>query len=411
MSERESAAQIRVGAFVLAAIILFVIFVLTVGSRTQIFQSVYPLRAYFGTVQGLIEGAPVRLGGYTVGHVSRIGFGSDLGDKRVVVDLALDPRFSKRLREDSVATIATIGLVGDKYVEVTVGSPDRKILPASAVIHSIDPWDYAQLMQKGEQIMASVSKLATAVEEFLGGTGKEDTRRNLSAIIESVRSALAEVEHGRGLVHRLLYDPKSAALVDDISRTAGAVTDAGQGLARVAGSADAAVSDVQAVLKEVREGRGLLHALVYDKSGAETLERLARTAGALEDLMREAREGKGLLRALIYDPEGAETLRRLARAGQAVEDLARQAHDGPGLLHALVADPKGGRLLDDLAGAAADVKKVTAKLAGGEGTLGALLDDPTLYEDLSTLFRGAERSWILRAIIRSGLKRGADPKP
>jgi len=89
-----------------------------------------------------------------------------------------------------------------------------------------------------------------------------------------------------------------------------------------------------------------------------------------------------------------------------VEDLARSAKEGPGLLHALIADPKGASLVADLADAAADLKRISGKLARGEGTLGALLDDPTLYEDLSALLRGAERSWILRTVIRSGLDQG-----
>jgi phospholipid/cholesterol/gamma-HCH transport system substrate-binding protein len=409
MTERESRTQLRVGLFVLAAIILFVAFVLTIGSQTRVFRTGYALRASFSSAEGLIEGAPVRLAGLTVGNVTRIGFGRDPGDKRIVVDLSVDRRVQERIREDSVATIGTIGLVGDKYVEVTVGSPDRKILEPLAFLHTIDPMNYGQLLAKGDQIMTSVSKLANTMEEFFAGAGSVDTRRNLVAIIASLRRTLAEVEGGRGLLHALIYDDKGGELVGSLGAAAGAVTKAGETFGRVAAVTEVALGETQAILRDVRQGQGLLHALIYGRAD-ETLGKLAGALGTLDEVTREIREGQGLLHALIYDKEAGQTLARLARAGQAIEDLARAAKEGPGLAHALIADPKGARLVSDLADAAADLKVVTGKLSRGEGTLGALLDDPTLYEDLSTLLRGAERSWILRSVIRSGIERGEEPK-
>jgi phospholipid/cholesterol/gamma-HCH transport system substrate-binding protein len=57
-----------------------------------------------------------------------------------------------------------------------------------------------------------------------------------------------------------------------------------------------------------------------------------------------------------------------------------------------------------------DLQAVVARLRQGEGTLGALLEDPTVYEDLSALLRGANRSLILRSLIRSTRDEGAQEK-
>ncbi len=244
----EARLRLRVGAFVAAALALFVVFVLVVGSRGRLFENRYPLRASFRSVEGLMVGAPVRLAGLTVGQVASISFGREPGDKRLMVQLSVDRRFQEKLREDSVATISTIGLVGDKYVEVTVGTPDRRVLEPQAFVRSTDPPDIGKLAENGEQIVTSLNKVATALAE----------------------------------------------------------------------------------------GHGLLHALVYD--------------------------------------------------------------------------PKGERMLADLAQSAADLRETTGKLAQGEGTLGALLNDATLYEDLSNLLRGTERSWILRTLIRSGVRQGESGK-
>ena len=65
----------------------------------------------------------------------------------------------------------------------------------------------------------------------------------------------------------------------------------------------------------------------------------------------------------------------------------------------------------DLEQTSKNLKSVSLRLAQGEGTLGALIDDPTLYEDLSSLLRGANRSRILRSLIQSTRRSGASVEP
>jgi len=59
----------------------------------------------------------------------------------------------------------------------------------------------------------------------------------------------------------------------------------------------------------------------------------------------------------------------------------------------------------------ADLQVVAERLRRGEGTMGALLEDPTVYEDLSALLRGANRSLLLRSLIRSLREDGQEEKP
>ena len=65
----------------------------------------------------------------------------------------------------------------------------------------------------------------------------------------------------------------------------------------------------------------------------------------------------------------------------------------------------------------ADLRAITGRIEGGEGTLGGLLQDPTVYENLAAFLEGAQRSVLLRALIRSaigegrGAARAGSPKP
>lgn len=393
MTERQM--QLRIGALVLVAILLFVGFVLSIGRRSALFEKRYTLRTSFTSAEGLAVGAPVRLGGVPVGNVTGIAFGRDLKDRGIVVELAVEQRVQDRIREDSVASIGTIGLVGDKVLDITVGSHDRPPLPTGGRLASVDPTDFSRLLQKGDQILEHVTRISASLDEFLSGDASAG-KRNLNEAIQSIRNTLVEVEKGQGLLHDVIYGREGAELLGKVDRT---------------------VASLEHVTQAIEKERGFLHALIYTPQ-EETMDRLTRTLAGLEDMVREAREGRGLLHALIYDPEGAELIASLSRSGEQLEGLVRSVREGQGLVPSLLFDPESAKVLEDIKAAAAGIKAVAAdlqvvsgRLRRGEGTIGALLEDPTVYEDMSALLRGANRSTLLRGLIRSTLEDGRREKP
>ncbi|MBZ0169578.1 Mce family protein [Candidatus Methylomirabilis lanthanidiphila] len=319
MAEREQWMRLRVGIFVLGLMGLFIVFVLTIGSRSQIFERRYSLHAYFSNIEGLNVGAPVRLAGTSIGSVDDITFSKDLASKKIRVTVSLDARLQDRIREDSIASIGTIGLVGDKVLELTVGSPNKPVLSPDATIASVDPPDYATLLQKGDQIVNNVVKISGALNQLVGGGAGVEARQDLAESIASFNR----------------------------------------------------------IMKEIEQGTGLLHALVYEKRSGNILKELSDAATALQQL----------------------------------SSIMKQLQNQKGLAHILFADPRAESLMADLEQTSRNLKSVSGRLAQGEGTLGALIDDPTLYEDLSSLLRGANRSRILRSLIQSTRRSGADTDP
>jgi len=392
MTERQM--QLRIGALVLVGIVLFIGFVLSIGKRSTLFQEKYSLWASFSSTEGLAVGSPVRLAGVTVGNVTRITFGREPRDRRIAITLSVERRVQDRIREDSVASIGTIGLVGDKVLEITVGSYDRPILQAGAQLGSVDPPDYFRLLQKGDRILDNVTRISTSLDEFLSGGGKTE-KRTLNDALRSLQTTLVEIEKGQGLAHELIYGKESGQLL-------GRVDNMAQTLERLA--------------KAIETERGLLHALIYTPE-EETLGRLTRTLDRADTLLKDVKEGPGLLHTLIYDREGAELMARLGRTSERLEAFVGSLQEGQGLVPSLLFDPERVKVLDDLQAAAAGLRALTAdlqavvtRLRQGEGTLGALLEDPTVYEDLSALLRGANRSLILRSLIRSTRDEGVQEK-
>jgi phospholipid/cholesterol/gamma-HCH transport system substrate-binding protein len=392
MTERQM--QLRIGALVLVGILLFIGFVLSVGKRSALFEERYSLWTSFSSAEGLATGAPVRLAGVTVGNVTRIGFGPNPRDRRLAVTLTVERRVQDRIRKDSVATIGTIGLVGDKVLDITVGSYDQPVLQAGAQLAAVDPPDLFRLLQKGDTILDNVTRISASLDEFLSG-GEQTGKRNLNESLRSLRTTLVEIEKGEGLIHDLVYGKEGAQLLGRVDRTV-------QTLERL----------VQAVEKE----QGLLHVMIYSPQ-EEFLGRVYRIADRADAILRGVQEGPGLLHTLLYDREGAETLARLGRTTERLEELVRAVQEGQGLVPSLLFDPARTKVLDDVQEAAAglrslteDLQTVVSRLRQGEGTLGALLEDPTVYEDLSALLRGANRSLLLRSLIRSTREDGAKEK-
>jgi phospholipid/cholesterol/gamma-HCH transport system substrate-binding protein len=350
---RERRMAWRAGLFVAMGLALAGVVVFFIGQETRLFEEQVVYRAYFQNVQGLTEESPVWLGGLEVGQVLGIGFTEDTGNRNIEVRFRVSRKYADRVREDSVARLSSLGLLGEKAVDVSLGSMKAPLVPDGGELRADTSGDLNALMQAAGQVMedskAISSSLRMAVETYADPRLAED----ISASLHSLRGLLEEVEKGDGVLHALIYDKEAGRQVR------GLLADAAQTARRV----DGAVGHVEALLAEVRHGDGTAHALIYGKEGAQALSELGAAAGQLAGLIEDAKQS----------PNGA--------------------------VHQLVyGDARG--MFADLGSAAADLKKITSTVANGEGTVGGLISDPTVYEDLRQVLGNVKRNRLLRALVR-----------
>ena len=111
----------RLGAFIIATLAILVVGIFIIGSKQYLFSSTYQLKAQFDNVVGLDDGADVRVGGVHRGTVHNIVLPHKPGEKvTVVMDLAKSTH--EIIKQDSVATIETEGLLGNQYMAISFGS-------------------------------------------------------------------------------------------------------------------------------------------------------------------------------------------------------------------------------------------------------------------------------------------------
>jgi phospholipid/cholesterol/gamma-HCH transport system substrate-binding protein len=369
---RQFALQVRIGAFILSGLIVFVAIIYLLGAQARYFERKYDLVAEFNEVGGLIEGATVRLAGVQIGRVTSVALSEKPGGK-VRVTLTIARRFSERIRRDSEARIATQGLLGDKIVEITLGSASAPPLQPGDTLVASEPFDMQQMFKAGAETLQTVRELATG----------------LKTTVERVDRIAKEVETGKGLIHALVYDePESLNRLNAI------------------------LLRTQQLLAKAEQGDNAMGVLLSPESG-KSMRSLMSAMDALGRAGEKLEARDNLLSALLYDPQYKAMADDLRVVAHNFRDVSERVAQGQGLLGQLTRDGEDGTLgslgdaTADLRAAMANLRAVTDRLKSGEGTVGALLEDPTVYENLVQFLEGARRSFLLRTLIRSTINSGS----
>jgi phospholipid/cholesterol/gamma-HCH transport system substrate-binding protein len=358
---KEMQTVIRAGIFVTLGLILFAVMILLIGQERQLFAPQVSFHAWFENVDGLKKDSPVWLGGLEVGHVTAITFSPDLGDKRISVQMDVAAKYSTRVRSDSVARLASRGVLGDKAVDITLGTSEGTPIARGGEIQSGTSGDISSLLKASGQLIDNVLSVSKDIRKLAGTLAEPKVTQGLSSSVSSLSNILAQIETGDGALHTLIYDAKVGA-------------DSKQLMARLSSSAarvDQAVAQVDTLLEQVRDGEGLAHALIYDKRGAQALGELGEASKELASLIHDAKSSpNGAVHQLVYGDANS--------------------------------------LFANLGSASKDLKKIMGAIASGTGTLGALVNDPTVYDDLRTVLGNVKRNRVLRALVRYSISNGED---
>src|SRR5580658_566575 len=158
----------RLGLFIVTTFLILAAGVFLIGKKRFLFRHTYRLEAEFQNVAGLDNGAGVRVGGIHLGTVKYISLPSGPNGKlTVVMDMADSTK--NIVRQDSVATIKTEGLLGDKYVEVSFGSEKAGAIESGDTIKGETPVDFSDaalaVMNQSKTAVASFAEDADALKQ------------------------------------------------------------------------------------------------------------------------------------------------------------------------------------------------------------------------------------------------------
>lgn len=253
----------RLGIFIFIGTILLVISIFMIGNKERLFVGTIFIKTYFSNVEGLRSGAPVRLSGLDVGSVSEIKL-TDKPDSLIEVTMRIEENVVRFIRLDSEAAIETEGLVGKKIITLTPSSSNVELVSDGSVIRAKNPVSMAAIMgetqssiQYVREITKEFSEIAAKINRGEGTVGKAVNDEQLYfAAVNITRSA----ERSLNAI---------TARLDEVSDV---LISFGKELPDIATNVDTVVNSIKDLLGEVKQGNGVLGALIADRSAYDSIK-------------------------------------------------------------------------------------------------------------------------------------------
>ncbi len=327
-TKRLAWAELRVGILVIASFSILALAIVLISSGAGFFTPKYLVKTYFSSAAGLRKGSLVWLAGIEVGNVSAVNItASPDPNQAVEVAMQINRDFHSAVREDSIASLGSIGLLGDKVVEISRGSENAKILPPGGLIKGSAEADIKKIIQNSNDLVA-----------------------NLGDLVQKINEITNKINLGQGTIGKFINDP---TLYNKLNAT---------------------VAESQELLAKVKSGEGSVGRLISDR---ELYDRLNGTMARVDRIIAMVESGEGTAGKLIKDPGLYNRADSLLSKFNIVAD---RVENGQGFLGRISKDDK---LYFQFQDAVTKLSAVADKLNRGEGTAGKLFVDESLYNNLN----------------------------
>ncbi|MEW6097127.1 MAG: MlaD family protein [bacterium] len=295
-------AELKIGIMVAIALTILGILIVA-ASGTYLFKKGYTIQVYFDYVSGLDTGAPVRLAGMEVGEVKDLA----LVDKRIKVTLKL--KSTAKIRTDSRVTINSLGIVGEKYVEITLGTPQGEILKPGTTIQGINPVNVEEMLSRTEAVVYKSEKIVAFMDKLLGG---EESWREFDKIIKNTAAFTTTL-------NELLLENK-----DDIGSTIEDLHSISTSLRKIIKEN---CDDFRITTEKLKQSAIQLNKCLANLDNAitgtkkeitTTFVELSNALDSIQDILQKIENGEGAVGKLLSDKEVADNL---ANAAKNIEEL------------------------------------------------------------------------------------------
>ncbi len=373
--------EVKVGLVILGAMVVLAFGVFLIGDKNNLFSRKNEYYILFSSANGVKEGSPVQLDGVDVGTVQKVVLSQNPRLQQIEVWIDVDRKYAERIRggpqmpasgglkPPSQARIKTLGLLGDKYIDLSSGAPEYPVIPSGGQIPAAQPTNVDALLASGEDVMDNVVEISA-----------------------SLSTILARMERGEGLLGQLTTNSESGRqLKESLLGTA---------------------ASMQRIATKIETGEGPLPRLLNDRKMAD---RLASSLDRFESLLTQAQSGPGLLPGLLNDPASKqkfdETLATLNQMSKDLQGFTADLETSDALLPKLVNDEEYGREITGKVNQIVDrLNEISVKLSRGDGTAAKLINDPQIYDAVNDVIIGINESRLLRWLIRNRQKKGIEKR-
>ncbi|MBI3252281.1 MAG: MCE family protein [Candidatus Omnitrophica bacterium] len=229
---KKAGLELKVGIFVIAAVAILVTLVFKAGDFY--FKPGYTVRFIFDFVSGVTKGSPVRLAGVDVGEVKDIRVVRN-AEGRTEAEVYAWIAQGTFIEEDAEVRINSLGLLGERYIEILPGSAGVKTLAAGGTLFGKKPLVFDTLAESGNRLIGKMEFAMDNINEVVTDPGFKtsvrntfanadkvtsnliDTTDDLKDAVKSARIVLGRLRDGEGTIGHLLKDDTMAKNLDAFS--------------------------------------------------------------------------------------------------------------------------------------------------------------------------------------------------
>lgn len=270
--------KVRLGLFIIGGIALFVLAIFIIGKQQNLFNPVFKLSATFKNVSGLQVGNNVRFTGINVGTVDNIKI---VNDSTVWVDMLIKKDVQPFIKSDCQVAVGSEGLIGDRLLVISYGSPDSPTVKDGQILASKEPVEtdaiIASLQTSSGNIEVVTLQLAQIMIDINKGNGTlgrlvQDTTlaKNISRTVENFKKGSEELDQTI-----VLAQEKVGIFMESINSTATKI--------------EVASNQFKEIMLNINKGEGTLGMLIKDTTTAinlsETMFHLNKSSQSLDENM------------------------------------------------------------------------------------------------------------------------------
>ncbi len=232
---KKAGLEFKVGIFVITALAVLMALVFKTGDFYL--KPGYTVRFIFSFVSGIDSGSPVRLAGVNVGEVKTINVVRD-AEGQTQVELIAWISQGAYIEEDAEVRINSLGMLGEKYVEILPGTSGMKVLSDGGMLVGKDPVGFEKITENGNRLISKLELTVDNINEVVQDPEFKSAVKNtftdadkfvrnmmeasddLKDAAKSARILLGKARDGQGTIGRLFMDDTIAkdfeAFVKDV---------------------------------------------------------------------------------------------------------------------------------------------------------------------------------------------------
>lgn len=183
--------ELKVGIFIMIGIAALFMIVFSVGD-INIIKRGYHIKVDFNFVDGIGGSAPVRVSGVGVGQIDGLKLYYDDKEKRTKARLSAWIRQGVKIEEDAIATVNTLGFMGEKYLEISPSGSGKPFLKDGGLLTGKDPTSVNKMFENLGNLTASINIIVERLKKGEGTIGKllteEKIYNDLEAFVEDIKN-------------------------------------------------------------------------------------------------------------------------------------------------------------------------------------------------------------------------------